>query len=365
MRGVLQGAGEIKAGVGLPYLWFCGEVEIAYSSFLRWRSREKKALPLLLAPGPKKVEPLQVENLHLEIAGLKHRKKLSYGTGELSRRFQDQISRRDFQELVKTIREEINLERWLKMRHVTWHIPNLAWCMDDLQVEFRDEEDEKLYGNRFQDLASRYKFGPLAGDFPCGEETAGHLETLFNRFDAPLILKRDNRGNLNHPMVNEVLNECLVIPLNSPKHYAPYNGSIEKSQGEFQGVFWEKLPLEFRKTPENPTPKFPRKHFQTYAETVENDLNHRPRPSLGGKNSCQVYFEGKNKHRFSKRERREIYDWTIWLAGDILDGTGGNDSLTYETAWRIAIEIWLEIKGFITVVTNGKVSPNYFSQNAH
>ena len=126
--------------------------------------------------------------------------------------------------------------------------------------------------------------------------------------------------------------------------------------------------LEFQKvlkTKLSPETICPREHFQAYAENAEHDLNHQSRPILGGKNSCQVYFEGKNKHKFSKRERREIYEWTIWLAGDILDGTGGNDSLTYETAWRIAIETWLEMKGFITVVTNGKVSPNYFSQNVH
>ncbi|MDD5533661.1 MAG: hypothetical protein PHC52_12780 [Syntrophales bacterium] len=353
---LLLGAGAIKAETGLPYTWLCDEIGIAYPSFLRWRSRERQAQPLLLFPGPKKVEPLQVENLHREIEGLKHRRKLSYGTGELYRRYREQISRRDLQELVKTLREERNLERWQEMRRITWHIPNLAWCMDDLDCDMRDQEDEKLYGNRFQDLASRYKFDPLAGDFPCGEETAGHLEDLFNRFDAPLILKRDNRKNLNHPMVNEVLNESLVIPLNSPKYYAPYNGSIEKSQGEFQKVLEKKI---------SPGTACPREHFQAYAENAESDLNHQPRRSLGGRNSCQVYFEGKNKRKFFKRERREIYDWTIWLAGDILDGTGGNDSLTYETAWRIAIETWLEMKGFITVTTNGKVSSNYFSQNDH
>ena len=356
MRGVLLGAGAIKAETGLPYRWFCNETGIAYPSFLRWRSRERQAQPLLLCPGPKKVEPLQVENLHLEIAGLKHRRKLTFGTGEVYRKYRDQISRRDLQELVRTIREDHNLERWQEMRRITWHIPNLAWCMDDLQVEFRDDEDEKLYGNRFQDLASRYKFEPLAGDFPCGDETAGHLEVLFNRFDAPLILKRDNRGNLNHPMVDQVLNEHFVIPLNSPKYYAPYNGGIEKSQGEVQKVLEKKI---------SPATTCPREHFKAYAENAENDLNHQPRRCLGGKNSCQVYFEGKNKRMFSKRERREIYDWTVWLAGDILDGTGGNDSLTYESAWRIAIETWLEMKGFITVATNGKVSPKYFSQNDH
>jgi len=30
-----------------------------------------------------------------------------------------------------------------------------------------------------------------------------------------------------------------------------------------------------------------------------------------------------------------------------------------ETAWRIAVEVWLQMKGYITVSINGKASP-YF-----
>jgi hypothetical protein len=65
-----------------------------------------------------------------------------------------------------------------------------------------------------------------------------------------------------------------------------------------------------------------REHFQAYAKNAEHNLNHRTRLCLGGRNSCRVYFEGKNKHKFSKRERREIYDWTTWLVGDILNDIG-------------------------------------------
>jgi hypothetical protein len=62
--------------------------------------------------------------------------------------------------------------------------------------------------------------------------------------------------------------------------------------------------------------------METYASTVEHDLNHKPRPCLNGKNACQVYFT--NKRTFSKRERRDAYDWITNLQNDILCSAGGS-----------------------------------------
>jgi hypothetical protein len=53
------------------------------------------------------------------------------------------------------------------------------------------------------------------------------LEQLFLHDGPPLVLKRDNGSNLNHQAVDEVLARYLVIPLNSPPHYPPYNGAME------------------------------------------------------------------------------------------------------------------------------------------
>jgi hypothetical protein len=71
---------------------------------------------------------------------------------------------------------------------------------------------------------------------PCGEEIAGHLSRHFERFGPPLFIKRDNAGNLNHTSVNEVLEEHMVIPINSPYYTPSYNGAIEHSQGEFENL---------------------------------------------------------------------------------------------------------------------------------
>ena len=360
---VVKGAEETKAKLGLSNSVYCNEVEVPGSTFRRWNTRMRNGEPLLNTPGPRKVEPLRLEDLHSEIKELSHRQKLSYGTTELYNKYSNSISRRDLSELVRTARSEVILAERQGLKRIVWHGSNLAWSMDDLYCDLKDPEGRKFYANRMQDMGSKYKFNPLAGEFPCGEEVAGYLEDMFTRFEPPLFLKRDNRGNLNHPSVNDVLNEYFVIPLNSPTYYAPYNGSIEESQGEFLRRLKQNL---------SPYESCHRESFQPHANTVEYDLNHYPRACLGGKTSCQVYFEGRGKLRFSIRERRDIYDWTLSLAGDILADMGGNDKPTFESAWRISIETWLRQNGYITVTINGtawgtggKVSPNYAEKNAH
>ena len=104
----------------------------------------------------------------------------------------------------------------------------------NLETEYRAEfADEKMHIQNLQDLCSVYKFTPLTtGYMPCGEEVAGHLDCQFTRYGPPLFIKRDNGGNLNHAAINEVLEEAMVIPINSPVNTAPYNGAVEHAQGE-------------------------------------------------------------------------------------------------------------------------------------
>jgi hypothetical protein len=69
---------------------------------------------------------------------------------------------------------------------------------------------------------------------------------------------------------------------------------------------------------------------------------------------CQVYFA--NKRTFSKWERRDAFDWITNLRDDILNS---DQRVQPQAAWRIAVEAWLNMKGFITVTVNGKVSPSF------
>jgi hypothetical protein len=247
--------------------------------------------------------------------------------------------------MVAMARHDLNVSHRQNLRRISWNVPNVAWSMDPCEYKYRDTDGGKVYLNHMQDLASRYKFTPMTGDVPCGEEISGYLAATFNRFGAPLFLKRDNGSNLNHVAVNAVLADYFVLPLNSPVHYPPYNGAIEEAQTELKNGLAAKLLYK---------PSCQREHMEVYASTVEHDLNHQPRPCLHGSNACQVYFT--NKRTFTKWERRDAYAWMINLQDDILCS---DDGVQPQAAWRIVVEAWLRMKGLITVTINGKVSPNF------
>ena len=341
---------EIRNKSKTPYRHICASINIAYPSFIRWRSRQKKALPLLKTPGPSKIATPDLKRLQEEIKQLSHKDQRSRGTQKLYRQYRQTLSRREFNQLVLTARQEQNSLKRQQMKRICWNVPNVAWTMDPCEYEQRNEFGRKMYLHQMQDLASRYKFSPIAAQSLTGEEISGYLAELFDRFGAPLFLKRDNGSNLNHRAVNDMLAEYFVVPINSPLYYPPYNGAIEEAQSELKAGLNQKL--QYR-------PYCPNEHIEAYAATVENDLNHRLRPCLNNKNACQVYF--RNRKTFTKWERREAYEWITDLQNDILR----EKEIRPQTAWRIAVETWLNKKGYITITKNGKVSPNSFLKNDH
>lgn len=174
-------------------------------------------------------------------------------------------------------------------------------------------EYNKRHVQNLQDLCSRYKFVPLTtDDWPCVQEVAGHLSRHFCGFGPPLFLKRDNGGNLNHRSVNDLLEEWMVIPVNSPPYTAPYNGSIEHGQEELK-----KWLRKWSSSFESKAPLAP------IMENAVHALNHRPRRSLHGKNACRSYFSS-SRMRYDKRKRKEVYDWIRDLAVDIWASCGKN-----------------------------------------
>jgi hypothetical protein len=332
---------QIKERTGMPYRAICEAVRLPYPSFIRWHLRRKRDTPLVRQPGPQKVKPPDFSRLHQDIAQLSHGQDRTQGTGAVYARHASSISRRELLRMVAMARHDQNTAHRQNLRRIRWNVPNVAWSMDP--CEYQQQEAAKLYLNQMQDLASRYKFSPMAGTIPCGEEIAGHLAATFKRFGAPLFLKRDNGSNLNHAAVNDVLAEYFVLPVNSPVHYPPYNGAIEEAQAELKTGLSARLAYK----------ACPGEHLEAYAGVVEHDLNHQPRPCLNGSNSCQAYFAG--RRTFSKWERRDAYVWIANLQKDMLCCEG----IQPQAAWRIAVEAWLRMKGFITVSINGKVSP-YF-----
>jgi hypothetical protein len=333
----------------MSYRDLCNALRVPWSSFSRWRGRIRRDGVLVKRPGPKKVAPFDPAVLETEIQSLNHGAKRSEGTTNLYRRYQDTLSRRDLSKMVEQVRREVAVERRNHLRRIEWVVPGVVWAMD--VTEYDLDGVGKIHLHNTQDLGSRYKFPPLSGECPVGEEIAGYLSEKFFRFGPPLFLKRDNGGNLNHGAVNEVLSEFFVLPLNSPIYYAPYNGAIEESQRELKTCLWEKL-ITYCPKIEDPS-------LAVYAEVAAHDLNHRHRPCLLEKNSCQVFFTSEERPVFSKLERREIYDMVLARVERILTSMNQFGKSAREAAWRIAVEFYLQSRGFIKVHIPQKVSPNF------
>jgi hypothetical protein len=341
---------EMKGHTGRSYRVICNLLKVPWSSFSRWRlwMREKGAL--VKRPGPKKVAPIDPVELQGDIHSLHHGTKRSAGTTKLYWRYQQRVSRRELGRMVEQVRHDLAMDHRRYLRRIEWLGVGVVWAMDVTEYDLRAAEGFKIHLHNTQDLGSRYKFLPMTGEFLVGEEIAGYLSDKFCRFSPPLLLKRDNGGNMNHLAVNDVLAEFFVLPLNSPVYYAPYNGAIEESQREMKRCLGEKLELGL---------SWCREQIGPYAEAAAHDLNHRLRDILGGRTSCQVYFGSGTKPVFTKRERRDIYDCLMERVGRILLSLNESGQVARESAWRIAVEFWLRSKGYIKVHINPKVSPNF------
>ena len=340
---------DIKGKTGMSYTLICRAIRIPLSTLGRWRRRRKDNHTILNRPGPKKVEPFDPSILDAEIRLLDHGTKRSEGVTRLYGRYPGSLSRRDLSRMVGQVRQEVTADRRKDLRRIEWLVPGVGWVTD--VTEYDLGMAGKIHLQNTQDLGSRYKFPPLSGECPVGEEIAGYLSERFCRFGPPLFLKRDNGGNLNHGAVNGVLAEFFVLPLNSPAYYAPYNGAIEESQRELKACLREKLIPDL--------PDLENYPMAVYAEVAAHDLNHRLRPCLNGKTSCRVFFSPGERPVFSKLERRKIYDILLERVERILVSMNQFDKSAREAAWRIAVESWLQSKGFINVHIPRKVSPNF------
>jgi transposase InsO family protein len=300
---MLEVIDQIREQTGMPYRTIADAVRLPYQNIARWRMRKREAMPLVRQPGPQKVITPDYGRLKHDIAGLSHGKSRTDGAGALYLRHASSVSRRELQGLIALARHDQNTKERQNLRRIHWNIPNVAWSMDPTEYDQRDEKNNKVHLNQMQDLASRYKFSPMAGSLPCGEEIAGYLTEVFRRLGPPLFLKRDNGGNLNHQAVNDVLSEHFVLPVNSPVHYPPYNGAIEQAQAELKNGLDSKLSYG---------PCCPTEHMEAY----------------------------------------------VWITG-LQDAIVGSEGVQPQAAWRLAVETWLNMKGFITITINGKVLPGF------
>jgi hypothetical protein len=348
---------EVKGRHKLSYRSQCLAGEVAYSSFKRWKGRHGRGEALVQRPGPKKTALPDLNRLYEEIAGLRHGRKRSLGTGDLYSRYAGEISRRRLQEMVRQVRSQSQKDLLDDMKRLTWHRAGLVWCVDDSQYHRRPCR-QKLFLHNTQDLGSRYKLRPAITEaLLAGDRVAANLERLFREHAAPLFLKRDNGGNLNHADVNEVLSRALVIPINSPAYYAQYNGGIERAQHELKRAI-RKRDASARRVAVA--------RVQEHAEIAAHDLNHTVRPVLGRRTACEAFQSSRSQLReYNRARRRQVYDWIRELALRIMDQAKSSGKSSAQTAWRVAAENWLQQNGVITVAARGKVLPIFPEKRAH
>lgn len=338
---------ELKNQNKLSYRDQCRASAVAYSSLMRWKSRHLKGEAPVQAPGPKKVEPFDLVQCMQQLEQLSHVQRRSHGTCRLWKLLARQISRRRFQGLVQIARQKAKQQRAAALRLMSWHKPGLVWSMDDLLLE-HGLDPAGRYVHAVQDLASRFKFDPLVGkQLATGKEVAAHLWRLFAQFGPPLFIKRDNHGNLNHEAVNQVLAEFWVIPLNSPKAYPPYNGAMERAQGELRQALRAKLQDHHEGA-----------DLAHLVEKTVHELNHKPRRSLGGRTSCHEFYLGRTQtQHYDRQKRKEVFQAIQALAVKILAAQQHHAQLTAPQVWRLAAQTWLQRNGFITVAENSKCYP--------
>jgi hypothetical protein len=314
---------------------------LAYASVRRWRERARRGRPLLQKPGPQKLEPLDMERFGREVDRLVHGRKRSRGSGALHAAFGGSLSRREIDAHIRQARADYWNTRKGWTHSVRWKHPNLVWAIDDTRFAGRGG-----YIHTVRDLASRYQFEPLGGSLANGEQVAAHLDRLFRRHGAPLLLKRDNGSNLNDSAVNEVLAQWRVIPLNSPTCCPQYNGAIENAQKD-----WDRFL--------DPSDPHVRKHLQLHGGLAAQELNHTPRRVLGGQIPCAV-FHGPARIHYTKRQRSNAHEWITDYALELTAPDGHYPA----RAWRTALLTWLQMNNLIQI-HRPHVSPCFPNKCAH
>jgi hypothetical protein len=344
----------MKTATDLPWDFICESCGVPTSTSLRWIGRKRKGKSVIMVPGPKKKDTVDLAMLGKQIRALDHGPKRTRGSGGLYVHVKSKISRREFQAYVTEARREENRRRRAAYKHVSWNFPGVAWAIDDTELGRDLHSGRKVYLNTVFDPSARYTMESLIGYQATGPRIARHLRKLFKRYGPPLILKRDNGPNLNHEAVNAVLWEYMVIPLNSPPYFPRYNGGIERGQREIKGALYGDLGDR-------------RCAMGILVERTEGAIyvvNHTPRAVLSGARPCEL-FHLPRERTFTERERHAIIASMADIAEVIYRDLDDQTTRGRETAQRLSVETWLKKEGLISVRQGNRVSPVFPAAHSH
>jgi hypothetical protein len=310
---------------------------LARSSVLRWTRHLRQGHEAIRSPGRKAMldNPAALDKA---IAKLHHGVHRSRGAPALWRLWQEGISRRDFDRRVRNHRLQQQRQQRDSLRHIVWLQAGAVWAMDPAQYGH-------LRWNLVGDLASRFRFDLMvAWELPACRIVM-QLRSLFDRYGAPLVLKRDNGSNLVHAMVDGLFDEYGVLALTSPPYYPRYNGAIEYAQYEIKAA------IDVLTLAGTPLP--------TALVTAPVLLNIQPRPCLNGHTASQSFLDAQHTFQqdFTLKRRKEVKRWIQDQAQCIVDHMSKVGRHAYDAAWRQAIESWMLDNGLMQVVQPRIMSP--------
>jgi hypothetical protein len=331
----------------------CRSVRLPYSTLRRCRTRRRAACPIRRKPGPAKSGALPVAEFRSRVAHLVHCPKLTRGSGLLVQDFRDALSRRRIQAFLASLRRRFNRRLRNAKLHVTWHLPNLAWAIDAMLLR-TSAADPGVVVVLARDLASHFHFEPLVLPAESALDNLRWLRLLIARHGPPLFLKRDNGAPFNADIINDLLAERCILPINSPVRRPSYNGAIEHGVGSCKRAIFDAL------DPTQPVPEIHR--LMPLLRSVIHLHNARPRRSLRGLSPARAYFDYQNAS-WSRTRRHEIFRWISARAESTLQTKWEtSDHHSRAKAWRSAVVAWLRCQALITVSRKPQLSPIFANQ---
>jgi transposase InsO family protein len=156
------------------------------------------------------------------------------GCKALNRLFPE-LPRRSLLEILIQVRDNVHEQaRTRSYHHLLWFKPGRVWAIDYTEPHGNPVDGDKRWILTVRDLASGCILLFVAVEHADAATTIFHLTRLFQRFDAPLVLKADNGCHFIADDVSALLQKHGVTPLFSPIHTPKYNGSVEADQGSLK-----------------------------------------------------------------------------------------------------------------------------------
>jgi len=335
---VVQMLYELHERSGWSFRRLVPAMGLSRSSVSRWMGRLRQGLPAIRPPAQQKEALQNPATLDAAIAQLHHGAHRSRGALALWRLWQTGICRRDFDGRVRAYRLQRQREQREHLWRIVWRIAGTVWAMDPAEYG-------EVRWNLVGDLGSRFRFELLVALNLPARRIVEHLVVLFERYGAPLVLKRDNGSNLVHPAVDELCDAFGVLLLTSPPYYPLYNGAIEYAQREIKAAV---AVLTVAGT-----------SLSTALVTAPVLLNAQPRPCLGGHTASEVFDQSPHAFQriFTIERRKEVKRWIQEQAQSIVDHMSKGGRHAHDAAWRQAIETWMLDNCLIEVVQPKRLSP--------